>query len=98
MGMNALTTGLVDRLPERLWWLGNTYRAFGMTVHFCVSEDGKRTVEWNGREVGRGNRAFAEFRPAPSERARRILWTVDFVWLATIVGVVAVVLLIVRRR
>jgi hypothetical protein len=49
---------VVDVLPERLWRPGNRY--LGMRLHFCVggeTDRAVRTVEWNGREVGRGRKA-----------------------------------------
>ena len=50
---------LVDRLPRRLWTPANDY--LGMRIHLCVaasadSERIVRTVEWKGREIGRGRR------------------------------------------
>jgi hypothetical protein len=54
---------VVDVLPQRLWLAGNLYMPPGGTWHFCVGNHPKlphsvRTVEWRGREVARGRRAF----------------------------------------
>jgi hypothetical protein len=47
---------IVDRLPPRLWHLGNLYgnRFTGYRLHFCYGDGDRRTVEWRGQEVGRG--------------------------------------------
>ena len=52
---------VVDRLPRRLWHLGNLYgnRFIGCRLHFCYSDGARRTVEWRGAEIGRG-RAMRE--------------------------------------
>ena len=70
MGFRAV---IVDRLPRRLWRPGNHFMPFNHrpmsylpqswkvtnhSLHFCVA-DGRRTVEWDGREVARGTRTFA---------------------------------------
>jgi hypothetical protein len=61
---------VVDILPRRLWRPSNFFMPFNHrplpaswsltdhTLHFCVA-DGRRTVEWDGREVARGTRPFA---------------------------------------
>ena len=69
MGFRA---AIVDLLPHRLWKPGNLFmplnhrpmsylpESWNVTehrLHFCVA-DGKRTVEWDGREVARGSRTF----------------------------------------
>lgn len=53
--MRALPALVIDRLPVRLWH-GNLYgnRFVGYRFHFCYGEEARRTVEWRGREVGRG--------------------------------------------
>lgn len=56
--------GLVDALPEKLWWLGNIYRLFGHDMHFCTG--GSRTIELDGAEIGRGSRPFVDFVEEPS--------------------------------
>jgi hypothetical protein len=43
---------VVDRLPAKLWRPGNVHA--GARLHFCVEET--RTIEWNGRVVGRGRK------------------------------------------
>jgi hypothetical protein len=52
---------IVDALPLRFWQPGNVY--LGGRLHFCTA--GVRTIEWNGREVGRGEKPF------PYEEAKR---------------------------
>lgn len=67
MGLRA---AIVDRLPRKLWAPGNFFMPFNHRpisylpeswkvadhrLHFCVA-DGRRTVEWDGREVARGTR------------------------------------------
>ncbi|KQX61853.1 hypothetical protein ASD06_14955 [Angustibacter sp. Root456] len=58
---------LVDSLPERLWAPGNLIvprwgdRVIGHW-HFCVGSGhagGVRTIERNGRVLGRGRRTFS---------------------------------------
>ena len=59
----GLVERIVDLLPKRLWRSGNLYMLPGGDWHFCVgSHPGTgpsvRTVEWRGREIARGRRAF----------------------------------------
>lgn len=58
--MNVIPAFVVDRLPLRLWRPANLY--VGMHLHFCIDTndlaDTVRTVEWEGREVGRGRRTL----------------------------------------
>ena len=57
----------VDRLPSALWNSGYLIFAPGGDLHFCTAPcddvDSVRTVEWNGREVLRGNRPIDHRRP-----------------------------------
>lgn len=46
---------IIDALPQRLWRPLNMY--FGGRLHFCV-RDNVRTVEWNNRVLGSGEREF----------------------------------------
>jgi hypothetical protein len=53
----------VDLLPEKLWRQGNLYALPGGNWHFYVGAHPRlgwsvRTVEWQGREIARGRRAF----------------------------------------
>jgi hypothetical protein len=48
---------VVDRLPRRLWRVGNRYGngIVGYHLHCCYGgQDARRTVEWHGKEIGRG--------------------------------------------
>lgn len=54
---------VVDALPKRLWRAGNLYMLPGGDWHFCVgshpqSGQSVRTVEWRGRQLAHGRRAF----------------------------------------
>jgi hypothetical protein len=52
--MSIFPPWVVDGLPFRLWKPGNLH--LGGRLHFC--SDDVRTVEWNGRVIGRGRKAF----------------------------------------
>jgi hypothetical protein len=81
--MSALPTPLVDALPERLWFYGNLYRVFGRDVHCCVGDEGHRTIEVDGVEVGRG-RPIGDVPPAPADpRVGEWLYLVDIGWVTT---------------
>jgi len=69
VGMKLWPT-IIDRLPSRLWRSGNLYMPFNHrpfsylpesstftehTLHFCAA-DGRRTVEWDNREIARGEK------------------------------------------
>jgi len=79
--MTLIPAWLVDALPERLWWLGNLYRVFGHWLHLCVG-DARRTIEFDGREVGRGRKPLDGFHPSLSDDAQDRLWRLDFGWIA----------------
>ena len=87
----VLPASIVDALPQRLWWLGNSYRVFGHSLHLCVG-GGKRTLEVDGREIGRGQRPLPDFHDPPSDDAIDLLWRLDIGWIAvtTLLVVVAV--------
>ena len=70
----------IDRLPGRLWSVGNIYLVFGRRVHLCLA-DGKRTVEVDGRELARGTRPIAIAHPEENARLAEALWAVDLGWL-----------------
>jgi hypothetical protein len=55
--VHVLPGFVVDRLPFRLWHLGNLYgNGFtGYHLHFCYADGARRTVEWRSRELGRGH-------------------------------------------
>ncbi len=64
LGPMGLLEELVDRLPTRLWKPDNLFMLPGGDWHFCVGRHqrhhhGVRTVEWRGREIGRGRRPFS---------------------------------------
>ena len=93
--MAEIPTTVVDALPERLWFFGNLYRVFGRDVHFCVADDGFRTVEVDGDEVGRG-RPIGDVHDAPSDpRVTDWLGRLDLGWFvsALLVGLVSIVAL-----
>ena len=79
---------LVDALPERFWWLGNVYLVFGHRLHMCIG-DGCRTVEFDGREIGRGRKPLGDFHPALSDDALDRLWRLDFGWIALVSLIIA---------
>lgn len=45
---------VVDRLPRRLWRLGNAY--MGGRLHMCHDFNGVRTIEWQGKAIAHGQR------------------------------------------
>ncbi len=91
----AVPSALVDALPTQLWSLGNLYRVFGRTLHFCVG-DGQRTIELDGNEIGHGRKPFAEFHDAPSDRASDLAWRVDLGWTALLASAIVLVAVIAR--
>jgi hypothetical protein len=90
---------IVDLLPERLWWPGNIYRVFGRDLHLCVAAGGHRTVELEGREIGRGTRGLAESPHGHQDEVRDRLLDVDLGWLsaALVVGLLLLVWVASRR-
>jgi hypothetical protein len=50
--VHLIPARLVDALPASLWSLGNLHMRGNL--HFCYGGVAERTVEWNGREIGRG--------------------------------------------
>ena len=66
--MQLIPAALVDRLPASWWRPGNHYMVGGRSLHFCVNSDGVRTVEFEGREIGRGRAPF-RFPPGSSAPA-----------------------------
>lgn len=89
--MAVLPAPFVDALPERLWWLGNSYRVFGHSLHLCVG-GGRRTLEVDGREIGRGQRPLLDFHDQPSEDAVDLLWRLDIGWIAVTTLLIVVAL------
>jgi hypothetical protein len=86
--MTLIPARLVDALPEKLWWLGNTYRVFGHRLHLCIG-DACRTIEFDGREVGRGRKPLDGFHPTLSDDALDRLWRLDFGWIALLSLIIA---------
>jgi hypothetical protein len=100
----VLPAPFADALPERLCWLGNSYRVFGHSLHLCVG-GGRRTLEVDGREIGRGRRPLLDFYDQPSDDAVDLLWRLDIGWIAVttplIVAALGVIMIYVasdRRR
>lgn len=94
-----LPAAFVDALPERLWFLGNIFTAFGRTVHFCVGGESQRTIELDGVEIGRGRRTLTDFHDTPSDDVAIRLWTIDFGWAAlALVGAVIGIAALLGRR
>lgn len=62
--MQLLPAGLVDRLPQRWWAVGNLHfiPRTSKTWHFCVGQGrhavSVRTIEVMGRVLARGRRSF----------------------------------------
>ena len=54
--MHRLVSGLVDLAPGWLWKPANLRYVGPHTLHFCFGHEGRRTVEWDGREVAVGGR------------------------------------------
>lgn len=73
---------IVDALPQRLWWSGNTYLVFGRTVHLCVGLGGHRTIEVEGMEVARGKREISDLSHTPATPRRDRLSEIDLGWAA----------------
>ena len=55
--MYFVPRGVVDLLPVDWWAPGNLHLIGKHDLHFC-SQDGLRTVEWDGRVVALGRRPF----------------------------------------
>jgi hypothetical protein len=54
--MRRIAAEVIDRAPGWIWRPGNLRFVGRHSVHFCVADDGVRTVEINGDEVLRGRR------------------------------------------
>jgi len=54
--MKRLVAALIDLAPAWLWKPANLRFVGTHTVHFCVGHEGRRTVEWDGREIAVGRR------------------------------------------
>src|SRR4029077_5063590 len=52
--VHRLVSGLVDIAPGWLWKPANLRYIGPHTLHFCFGHEGRRTVEWDGREVAVG--------------------------------------------
>lgn len=57
--MQLIPTVVVDRLPIRLWRIGNLWQMAGHDVHFCMDAAGRRSIEVDGREIAHGRRISA---------------------------------------
>ena len=55
---------LIDAAPAWLWKPGNLRFVGRHTLHFCFGHDGQRTVEWDSREVGVGDRRWLDAGPS----------------------------------
>ena len=47
---------VIDAAPRWLWKPSNLRFIAAHTLHFCYRHEGRRTVEWNGREIAVGRR------------------------------------------
>lgn len=65
--MRLIPSGLVDRLPIRLWAIGNLRTVAGHDLHFCLDAAGRRSIEIDGHEIAHGNRIslLTETLPGP---------------------------------
>ena len=81
--MTVIPAPVVDALPERLWFLGNIYRVFGRSLHFCVGGDGaERTIDLDGAVIGRGGRRLRRVHNPPDDETLYRLWRLDLGWVA----------------
>ena len=55
MPRRAIET-LIDAAPHWIWKPGNLRFIGARTLHFCYGLEGRRTVEWDGREIAVGRR------------------------------------------
>jgi hypothetical protein len=53
-----VAAALLDRAPAWLWKPGNMRFVGSHTLHFCFGHGGRRTVEWDTREVASGLREW----------------------------------------
>jgi hypothetical protein len=49
---------LIDLAPRWLWKPGNLRLVGSHALHFCFGYDGRRTVEWDTREIAAGRRQW----------------------------------------
>jgi hypothetical protein len=54
--MRLIPAAVVDRLPLRLWTIGNLRTLAGHDIHFCLDMAGRRNIEVDGREIAVGRR------------------------------------------
>ncbi len=55
--MRIIPATVIDFLPIDWWKPANLHFVRSHTLHFCTAE-GVRTVEWDGKEIGRGRKLF----------------------------------------
>lgn len=60
---------------------------FGETPRLLCISDGRRTIELDGKEVGRGHLQLSGFHDALSDESADLLWRIDFGWMALAVVV-----------
>jgi hypothetical protein len=56
--MKRLIALAIDFAPAWLWKSSNFRFVGSHTLHFCFGYEGRRTVEWDEREIAVGRRAW----------------------------------------
>lgn len=56
--MPGIASEIIDRAPSWLWRSGNLRCVRSHVLHFCFGRGGRRTIEWDGREVAAGRRTW----------------------------------------
>jgi hypothetical protein len=56
--MDRILALLIDVAPRWVWKPANLRIVRGHTLHFCFGHEGRRTIEWDGREIGVGRRQW----------------------------------------
>jgi hypothetical protein len=95
--MTLIPAPFVDALPERFWWLGNLVLGIRHLLHLFIGGDGCRTVEFDGREVGRGRKPLVDSIQLSGDVLDRV-WRLDFGWIALLSLIIAIPVFAVRRR
>jgi hypothetical protein len=54
--MSRLVARLIESAPAWLWKPANLRFVGSHMLHFCYGHEGRRTVEWDGREIVVGRR------------------------------------------
>jgi hypothetical protein len=63
----SLAAVVIDHAPRWIWKPANLRMVGTHTLHFCFGHEGRRTVEWDGREVAVGHRNWVPLGNLPPE-------------------------------